>query len=64
MDITNAKRKKAILLYYAGDATFDIVENLPPLPEEEAAEMDYEKCKEMLIRYFKPRNNFEINVFF
>ena len=64
MDINNAKRKKALLLYYAGDATFDIVENLPQLPAEAAeGKDDYEICKESLKRYFKPRNNFEINVF-
>ena len=64
LDIDNAERKKALVLYYAGDATFDIFENLPALTAEEAGEMDeYRKCKAMLAKYFKPRNNFEINVF-
>ena len=55
LDISDATRKKALLLYYAGERTFDIYENLPDLSAQEAANRDvYEQCKLQLTKYFKP----------
>lgn len=59
MNTDNRKRKKALLLHYAGDEVFEIYGTLPNTGDENG----YEETKKALTDYFKPRVNTEFEVF-
>ncbi|KAK3105898.1 hypothetical protein FSP39_008092 [Pinctada imbricata] len=59
MDISSKKRKKALLLHYAGEDVFDIHQTLP----DTSAEDGYDQSKTALTNYFQPQVNREFEVF-
>ncbi|MES9884606.1 MAG: hypothetical protein ABW185_27490, partial [Sedimenticola sp.] len=59
MAIDNKKRKKALLLHYAGDEVFEIHDTLPDTGDDG----DYDKTKSALEKYFKPQVNKEFEIF-
>ena len=59
MNIESKKRKKALLLHYAGDEVFEIHATL----DNTGNENDYAASKTALENYFKPQLNTEFQVF-
>lgn len=61
LDITNSKRKRAMLLHYAGPKVDDIFDTL----HETGNDDDYDKAVDSLNTYFKPKANplYEVYVF-
>ena len=59
MDISSKKRKKALLLHYAGTEVFEIHETLENTGDESA----YDETKKALETYFKPRVNKEFEIY-
>ena len=59
LNIESAKRKKALLLHFAGDDVFNIHQTLDNTGEEK----DYELSKAALTTYFSPKINTEFEVF-
>lgn len=59
MNVDSNKRKKALLLHYAGDEVFEIHQTLPDTGNEN----DYAASKTALNGYFKPQLNTEFEVF-
>lgn len=57
--VTNKTRKRAMLLYYAGEQVQDIFETIP----ENGASDDYDKAVEVLTEYFNPSVNVEYEVY-
>ena len=58
MNVTDATRKRALLLHYVGEEVSDIFENLPDTGDDK----EFEKACEALIKYFTPKKkvSFEI----
>ncbi len=59
MAIDNKKRKKALLLHYAGDEVFEIHDTLADTGDDG----EYDKTKAALENYFKPQVNKEFEIF-
>lgn len=59
MNVDSNKRKKALLLHYAGDEVFEIHETLP----NTGTDTDYAASKTALNTYFKPQLNTEFEIF-
>ena len=57
-DIANNARQKAMLLHYAGEAVFDLSEEVGVVPTD-----NFEQTKLKLTAYFTPRRNEEYEVF-
>ena len=60
LNITNAKRQRALMLYYAGNDVHEIYRSL--VTEAEADE-DFGPAKERLTRYFEPKVNITYEIF-
>ncbi|KAK2578707.1 hypothetical protein KPH14_012663 [Odynerus spinipes] len=56
-NITETKRKKAMLLHYGGLELQDIFFALPGAEEVDAQEDPFKETKDMLTNYFKPKTN-------
>lgn len=66
LDIDSPKRKKALLLHYAGQPVQDALDTLPvpPAPGNVRDELnDYDKAVKMLNSYFMPQRNVEYEVY-
>ena len=59
LSINTRKRKKALLLHYAGDEVYDIYDTLNLNENSE----NYEATKTGLASYFKPRKNTQFEIF-
>lgn len=59
MSIESKKRRKALLIHYAGDDVFDIYQTL----ENTGDESGYDETKTALTNYFKPQVNKEFEIF-
>ncbi len=59
MDITQDKRKRALLLHYAGSEVDDIFDTL----DDTGAETDYKKATDALKKYFEPQKNREFEIY-
>jgi transposase InsO family protein len=59
LDIESAKRKRALLLYYAGDEVYEVFATLP----ETGGEKDYDVARDKLTQYFDPKKNIEYEVY-
>ncbi|MCG8046729.1 MAG: hypothetical protein N0E48_14005, partial [Candidatus Thiodiazotropha endolucinida] len=59
MNIDSKKRRKALLLHYAGDDVFDVYQTLPNTGDESG----YDETKAALTTYFKPQVNEEFEIF-
>ena len=59
MDITDAKRKRALLLYQVGQQTHNIFDTLP----DHGAEDDYKTAVDTLSAYFLPKRNVAYEIF-
>ncbi|XP_060604313.1 uncharacterized protein K02A2.6-like [Ruditapes philippinarum] len=59
LGINTRKRKKALLLHYAGDDVYDIYDTLNLREDNE----NYEETKIGLTAYFKPRKNTQFEIF-
>ena len=57
MDVDESPRKKALLLYYAGDRVVDIYETLNDTSDT------YEAAKGLLDTYFEPKKNLTYEVY-
>ena len=60
LDITNAKRQRALMLYYAGNDVHEIYRS--PVNTEDANE-DFEPAKKKLTDYFEPKVNITYEIF-
>lgn len=58
MNITNDKRQRALLLHYAGERVYDIYE-----AEKAESEDTYKATKEVLIKYFEPKRNVQMDIY-
>lgn len=58
-NITADKRKRALLLHYAGKEVYEIFQNLT----DTGLANDYNTAKEKLCEYFKPKKNTEFEIF-
>ena len=63
LDITEPKRRKALLLHYAGQSTQDIFETLPDFPATDPAANIYDQEVAKLSTYFNPKKNVEFEVY-
>ena len=59
MNIDSRKRKKALLLHYAGDEVFEIYGTLDNTGDENG----FDETKQALTNYFKPKVNTELFIF-
>ena len=59
LNITNAKQKRAILLYQDGQATQDIFDTLPETGDDD----DYDTAMSKLDEYFTPKKNIDYEIF-
>lgn len=55
MKITDNKRKRALLLHYAGEEFYDIFDTFADTGNDE----NYDQAKDALINYFEPKVNKE-----
>lgn len=62
MNVTDKKRKPALLLHYAGEATNEIFDTLPDTKPGEG-EDTFEKAVQALTNYFTPRQNREYKIY-
>ena len=62
MNVTVKKRKRALLLHYAGKATNEIFDTLPDTTQSEG-EDKFEKAVQALTDYFTPRQNREYEIY-
>ena len=62
MNVTDKKRKRALLLHYAGEATNEIFDALPDTTRDEG-EDTLEKAVQALTNYFTPRQNREYEIY-
>ena len=63
MGITNANRKKAMLLHYAGESVHDIYDTLTPMPEPGEGEDVFTVTRNKLKEHFEPHQNDEYQKF-
>ena len=65
LEVTNAPRKKALLLYYGGKDVHDIYNTLDPIKAEVASlnDEEYGDAKQNLTTYFSPSKNETFEVF-
>ncbi len=59
MNITDASRKRALLLHYVGEEVNDLFETLPDTGEDK----DFKKAHEALTQYFTPTKNASFEIF-
>ena len=59
MNIDSRKRKKALLLHYAGDEVFEIYGTLDNTGDENG----FDETKQALTNYFKPKVNTKFEIF-
>lgn len=57
MDVKDAKRKRALLLHYAGEDVYDIFTTLPDVEET------FDAAKQALTQYFAPKKSIEFEVY-
>ena len=57
MNITDAKRQRALLLHFAGDRIYDVFSTLPDTGD------NFVKAVQALEKYFKPTKNIEYSVY-
>ena len=57
MDVNDAKRKRALLLHYAGEDVYDILTTLPDIDET------FDAAKQILTQYFAPQKSTEFEVY-
>ena len=57
MDVKDAKRKRALLLHYAGEDVYDILTTLPDSDET------FDAAKQALPQYFAPQKSTEFEVY-
>lgn len=62
MNVTDKKRKRALLLHYAGEATNEIFDTLPRTTPGEG-EDTFEKAIQALTNYFTLRQNREYEIY-
>lgn len=58
MKIENGDRKRALLLYYAGETVYDIYE-----AEKRDTDATYEATKDVLKKYFDPKKNTQMEIY-
>ena len=64
MNITNANRKKALLLHYAGEEVHDMFSTLTLAPHEGEGDLDlYKQASDALNDYFIPKRNKEYDIY-
>ena len=63
LDIKQSKRKKALLLHYAGPAVQEIADTLPPAARDDDRPDEYDATLAQLNGYFNPKKNVEYEVF-
>ena len=59
MNITDASRKRALLLHYVGEEVNDLFETLPDTGDDK----DFKKAHEALTQYFTPTKNASFEIF-
>jgi hypothetical protein len=59
MNITDASRKRALLLHYVGEEVNDLFETLPDRGDDK----DFKKAYEALTQYFTPKKNVSFEIF-
>ena len=57
MDVKDAKRKRALLLHYAGEDVYDMCTTLPDIYET------FDAAKQALTQYFAPQKSTEFEVY-
>ena len=64
MNITNANRKKALLLHYAGEEVHDMFSTLTLPPPVGEGDLDlYKQASDALNDYFIPKRNKEYDIY-
>ena len=61
LGITNTTRKRALLLHYAGDEVFDLVDTMTE--EQKGDSTNYDKLKQALSSHFEPKKNLTYETF-
>ena len=61
MNITRASQKKAILLHYEGEETYDVFETIT-VPEPPEGSEEYKTAVKALADYFEPQNCVDYHV--
>ena len=63
MNVTDKNRQRALLLHYAGEATYEIFDMLPNTTAGEG-EDPFDKAVQALTNYFTPKQNREYEICF
>ena len=63
LDITDPKRKKALMLHYAGAGVQEVFETLPTLTVTDGDANDYVTAKDQLNTHFCPKQNIEYETY-
>ena len=63
LDIKQSKRKKALLLHYAGPAVQETADTLPPAARDDDRPDEYDATLAQLNGYFNPKKNVEYEIF-